>query len=75
MSSSDENLDKLAPYKVRIRKEGRHVHVTVFSRAHHSGETFANCGSLCFDEEEWDTITTGETTFPFGNPAILIEHQ
>jgi hypothetical protein len=39
-------------YKVRLQFAGQHVHLTVFSRAHHEGDTFANCGTLCFDYEE-----------------------
>lgn len=55
MSSSCNFLDFLFVsdrYKVRLKFSGKHVHLTVFSRAHHSGDSYANCGTLCFDYDE-----------------------
>ena len=41
--------------KVRYEKLGGHYHCDIFT-ARTANVTYANCGTLVFDEREWDDI-------------------
>jgi hypothetical protein len=41
--------------KVRYEKRGGHYHCTIFT-ARAAAMTYANCGSVVFDEREWDDM-------------------
>ena len=44
-----------AVMRVRYTKRGGHYHCRVFT-ARQTNYTFANCGELVFDEQEWEAI-------------------
>jgi hypothetical protein len=71
MSYSPEPSTPRAVYKLRVDRRGNHTGVTVFSRAHHSGDTYANCGSLIFNASEWESL---EALF-LQNKLITIEYS
>jgi hypothetical protein len=60
--------------KVRFRRYGEHVRVQVFLGP--DVEHYANCGSLCFNPDEWDafreTLRYGQHAL--GNP-IMVEFE
>lgn len=41
--------------RIRYRKCGGHIHCSVFTSQNYEG-IFANCGELCFDEQEWPEV-------------------
>jgi len=55
--------------RVRYRKEGGHYHCRVFT-AKEPGQTFAKCGDLVFDEQEWQQVGS---LFECGGAEVLEE--
>jgi hypothetical protein len=41
--------------RVRYKKMGGHYHCRIFT-AKEWHLTFANCGELCFSEDEWESV-------------------
>ncbi len=41
--------------RIRYKKLGGHIHCRLFTSQVADG-TYANCGELCFDENEWSDI-------------------
>ena len=42
--------------RIRYKKLGGHIHCRVFTSQNGPGYTYANCGSLVFDEREWPEV-------------------
>lgn len=57
--------------RLRYEKRGGHVHVRLFT-ARAPGLTFANCGELCFDEQEWPEV---RSTFECGGAELVPEGE
>ena len=57
--------------RLRYEKRGGHYHVRLFT-ARGPGQTFANCGELCFDEREWPDV---QTIFMRGGAELVPEGE
>ena len=57
--------------RIRWEKQGGHVHCRVFT-AQSIEHTFANCGELCFDIDEWSEVSVA---FECGGFEVIGEDE